>query len=252
MERNEWKLIKFDYQLACTNLGAIACENFIYLVGLKNEKNSSRTICLKYEPIANKFIRLANLNNGRSQSALIWQQSGPTDFYLFVFGGYDQYRCLNTCEFYNIREDKWSLIPSMHEARRGCGAAYHERTQSVYIVGGTNGSQSLRSMEIYDVKARKWRIGPELNMARTNVAIAFVGELYQYIIYLWVIQHIFFSNCIHYLGDILFATGGFDGKSFLKTIEYLNVGAPNEGWSLYFKPVDFEFLIYDELHAITN
>jgi hypothetical protein len=177
IEKNEWRLIKFDYQLACTNLGAIACENSIYLVGLKNEKNSARTICLKYEPEANKFTRLANLNNGRSQSALVWLQTSPNDFYLYVFGGYDQYRCLSSCELYNITEDKWSLIPSMHENRRGCGAAYHAQSHCIYIVGGTNGSQSLRSVEIYDVKNKKWRAGPELNIARTNVAIAFIGKI---------------------------------------------------------------------------
>jgi hypothetical protein len=176
IEKKEWRLIKFDYQLACTNLGAIACENNIYLVGLKNEKNSARTICLKYEPETNKFTRLANLNNGRSQSALVWLQTGPNDFYLYVFGGYDQYRCLSSCELYNITEDKWSLIPNMHENRRGCGAAYHEQSHCIYIVGGTNGSQSLRSVEIYDVKNKKWRAGPELNIARTNVAIAFIGK----------------------------------------------------------------------------
>lgn len=178
LSKKEWKLIKFDYQLACTNLGAIACQNCIYLVGLKNEKNSARTICLKYEPDTNQFTRLANLNNGRSQSALVWLQNCTgVDFYLYVFGGYDQYRCLNSCEVYNINEDKWSVLPSMHEPRRGCGAAYHQPSNRIFIVGGTNGSQSLRTMEIFDVKTKKWSTGPELNIARTNVAIAFVGQL---------------------------------------------------------------------------
>jgi hypothetical protein len=42
------------------------------------------------------------------------------------------------------------------------------------------------------------------------------------------------------------AVGGFDGKSFLKTIEYLNVRHLNNGWSLYYKPDDFEALLLGE------
>lgn len=48
------------------------------------------------------------------------------------------------------------------------------------------------------------------------------------------------------IGDILFAVGGFDGKSFLKTIEYLNVNNINSGWSMYHKLADFDFLHQDE------
>lgn len=43
-------------------------------------------------------------------------------------------------------------------------------------------------------------------------------------------------------GDILFAIGGFDGKSFLKTIEYLNCNNLDQGWSMYHKSIDFDFL----------
>ena len=64
----------------------------------------------------------------------------------------------------------------MIEARRGCGAALHELTNSIYIVGGTNGGKSLKSVEIYDIKSKKWNVGPDLNVARTNVAIAFIGK----------------------------------------------------------------------------
>ena len=44
------------------------------------------------------------------------------------------------------------------------------------------------------------------------------------------------------IGDILFAVGGFDGKSFLKSIEYLNCANQEAGWSMYYKPDDFRFL----------
>lgn len=102
----------------------------------------------------------------------------------------------------------------MIEPRRGCGAAV--KKDFVYVVGGTNGSCSLKSTEIYNIQTNKFAIGPELNTARANVSIAFIG-------------------------NYLFAVGGFDGKSFLKTIEYLNVNDLNAGWSIYHK-IDSTFL----------
>lgn len=215
---NKWTCRTFDYELACSNLGTTACQNYIYLVGLKGDSRAtlSRTSCLKYEPKANAFTRLAELNHGRSQGALVCALSNEDGqkHLLFVFGGHDQIRCLNTCEVYNPDEDKWTLIASMHEPRRGCGAAAHRETQTVFIVGGTNGTQSLKTVEIYNILTQRWTHGPELNIARTNVAIAFIG-------------------------NNLFAVGGFDGKSFLRTIEYLNINNMDAGWSLFHKPTDF-------------
>jgi hypothetical protein len=184
MKKGKWTEIKFDFELGCTNLGAIACEKYVYLVGLKDRatKSLSRSSCLRYEPNTNTFHRIAPLNSGRSQSALVWVLSSlinsdqkREDNLLFVFGGYDQIKCLNSCEVYSVKDDKWTTISNMVEPRRGCGAAVHKDTHSIFIVGGTNGSQSLKSVEIYDIKTKKWTLGPELNIARTNVAIAFIG-----------------------------------------------------------------------------
>lgn len=186
METSKWSTIKLDFDLTFTNLGAIACRNFIYLVGLKQDgiKTQSRTCCLKFEPKTGMFTRLAELNHSRSQCALVWTYANAitnrSDYFIYVFGGYDQIKCLNSCEMYNVQDDKWTVIAGMYEPRRGCGAAFHEKSQSVYIVGGTNGSKSLKSVEIYDLVAKKWTTGPELNYARTNVSIAFIGKTKQF------------------------------------------------------------------------
>lgn len=220
MSTQSWICKEFEFELACSNLATASCEKYIYLVGLRSDskKNPKHTSCLKYEPYLNKFTRLSELNQGRSQGALVTTQikfntETATDV-LFVFGGHDQIRCLNSCEMYNIVDDKWTQIPSMHEPKRGCGATVHAGTNSIFIVGGTNGSQSLKSVEIYNVFTQKWLRGPELNIARANVSIAFIG-------------------------NNLFAVGGFDGKSFLRTIEYLNINNMESGWTLFHRQHDF-------------
>ncbi len=173
--------------LACSNLATAAFENNIYLVGLKSEsrKGIKHTSCLKYEPSSNAFTRLSELNQGRSQGALVCasavnlggeDSTGDKADLLFIFGGYDQIRCLNSCEMYNIEMDAWVPIASMFEPKRGCGAAVHNETSSIYVVGGTNGTQSLKTVEIYNVLTQRWTQGPELNVARANVSIAFIGN----------------------------------------------------------------------------
>ena len=224
MRSMTWKKTKFDFDLGCINIAAASGGDFIYLIGLKGDTGKSNS-CLRYEPAKVDFKRLADLNNARSQSALVSvslvneneTDSASAKDYLLIFGGHDQIRCLSSCEIYDIEQDKWSLLPSMSETRRGCGAAVHKETLHVYIVGGTNGTQSLKSCECYDIRAKKWSKLPDMNMARNNVAIAFIGH-------------------------ILFAVGGFDGKSFLRTIEYFDIKNPQNGWSMFHKPVDFEFL----------
>jgi influenza virus NS1A-binding protein len=190
-DNKKWTTVKFDFDIECTEIGYASCDESIYLVGLNQKKGGKRKCCLKYIPSTNTFNRLADLNNSRAQCALVYfyssneieSNNNANKKFLYVFGGYDQIRCLNSAEVYNFNEDKWTLLNNMHEARRGAGAALHQATQQIFVVGGTNGSKSLKSIEIYDIKAKKWTMGPELNIARNNVCIAFIGMLSRLVIF---------------------------------------------------------------------
>jgi len=69
----------------------------------------------------------------------------------------------------------------------------------LYVVGGSDGTQSLASVEIFDFEKGSWTSGPTLNTPRANVRAVTVG-------------------------DRVYAVGGFSGKVFLNTIEYLEDG----------------------------
>jgi influenza virus NS1A-binding protein len=168
---NKWQCVQFDVKFDCSNVGAASNDEFIFLVGIKDTKEIHKN-CLKYQPIENKFTRIASLQSARCQCALVRHKD-----LLYVFGGHDHIRCFNTCETYNTKENgKWSFIAPMLETRRGCGAAVKD--DLIYIVGGTNGSCSLKSTEIYNTQTNKYTFGPELNVPRANVAIAFIGKLF--------------------------------------------------------------------------
>ena len=66
----------------------------------------------------------------------------------------------------------------------------------MYVVGGSDGQSSLTSVEIFDPVASVWSVGSSLNMARANVGLALYSK--------------------H-----LFAIGGYNGKTFLDSVEYL-------------------------------
>ena len=74
------------------------------------------------------------------------------------------------------------------------------------MVGGSDGQSSVASIEIYDPATDRWVNGPEMSIPRANVGVAVVKNR-------------------------LFAVGGFSGKAFLDSIEYLN--AESSEWSSY-------------------
>ena len=76
----------------------------------------------------------------------------------------------------------------------------------MHVVAGSDGQSSLSTVEIFDPVSKTWSFGPSLKMARANVGVSVVGNQ-------------------------LFAIGGFSGKVFLDTIEY--IGEDDTEWINY-------------------
>ena len=90
--------------------------------------------------------------------------------------------CLKFCHLVESKESRWKLI---------CF------TGKIFIVGGNDGTSALNSTEVYDPDNHSWSLGPSLNSLRANCGVAA-------------------------LDGCLFAVGGFNGKKFLNTMEYLD------------------------------
>lgn len=78
-------------------------------------------------------------------------------------------------------------------------------TGTIYLTGGSDGSQSLKSTEILTAD-KGWVVGPSLSVPRANVGVV---------------------TC----GSRLFAVGGFSGKKFLDSMEFLS--DIHEEWCCY-------------------
>jgi len=78
------------------------------------------------------------------------------------------------------------------------------------VVGGSDGQTSLVSVEIFDFVTGSWSPGPSLGTPRANMGVPVTYQR-------------------------LFAVGGFSGKAFLDSIEFLS--DDGEQWCAY-QPAD--------------
>jgi len=74
------------------------------------------------------------------------------------------------------------------------------------VVGGSDSQMSLVSVEIFDFVTGSWTSGPSLGTPRANMGVAVVHRR-------------------------LFAVGGFSGKAFLDSVEFLS--DDGEQWCAY-------------------
>ena len=78
---------------------------------------SGATSIEKYEPRTDNWLQVANMNGRRLQFGV-----AVVDDRLFVVGGRDGLKTLNTVECYDPRKKTWSLMPPMATHRHGLGA----------------------------------------------------------------------------------------------------------------------------------
>nr|WEX30370.1 Kelch-like protein 5-B-3 [Carassius gibelio] len=111
---------------------------------------------------------------------------------LYVVGGRDGLKTLNTVECYNPRSKSWSVMPPMSTHRHGLGVAVLEGP--MYAVGGHDGWSYLSTVERWDPQARQWSFVASMATPRSTVGVAV-------------------------LNSKLYAVGGRDGSSCLKSVE---------------------------------
>ena len=166
-------------------------DKYVYLIG-GIEGDKCKNECYRYDPIQNSWNALPSMDNERSQAGVVY-----FDEKIFVFGGSNFSRCLSSSEIFTCSTNEWSPGPTMKESRRGCAAVlYH---QKIFLLGGSNGITSLTSVEIFDPKTNEWLINLNVYPNQMNIPRVGLGT----------------AIC----DDHLYAIGGFDGRTFLKSIE---------------------------------
>ena len=86
---------------------------------------------------------------------------------IYAIGGYDRRSRLNSIEYFDPKENTWTLLSPMTNAR--CGHTSVTYGDKIYVIGGFGSDEEdLSSVEVYEIEAQEWTWGPSLNQPRTG------------------------------------------------------------------------------------
>ncbi|XP_044538753.1 kelch-like protein 4 [Gracilinanus agilis] len=197
----------------------------LYAVGGMDATKGTTTI-EKYDLRTNSWIQVATMNGRRLQFGV-----AVIDNKLYIVGGRDGLKTSNTVECFNPVSKIWSIMPPMSTHRHGLGVAMLEGP--MYAVGGHDGWSYLNTVERWDPQARQWNYVASMSTPRSTVGVAALNSKYDPKTDAWTtvaplsVPRDAVGVCP--LGDRLYAVGGYDGHSYLNTVE--SYDAQNNEWT---------------------
>jgi N-acetylneuraminic acid mutarotase len=126
-----------------------------------------------------------NLSAVTDQDNAIYAIGGQTD------GG----KVVGTVEQWNTRVNQWSNKNPMPRPRYSMAALRLDNSNDVFVVGGNLGGKPTNLVDIYHADTDSWSLAPA-NMSTPRE-----------------------GHCVGMISGVLYAVGGFDGSSFLSSME---------------------------------
>ncbi|KAM8848709.1 kelch-like protein 4 isoform 2-T2 [Synchiropus picturatus] len=229
--------------------GVAVIENKLYVVGGRDGlKTSNMVEC--YNPVNNVWSTMPPMSTHRHGLGIAVLE-GP----MYAVGGHDGWSYLNTVERWDPQARQWNYVASMSTPRSTMGVT--ALNGKLFAVGGRDGSSCLRSMECFDPHTNKWSMCTPMAKRRGGVGVATYNN------FLYAVgghdapasNHCSrLSDCVErfdpktdtwttvsslsvprdavgvcLLGDRLYAVGGYDGQSYLNTVE--SYDAQNNEWT---------------------
>uniref|UniRef100_A0A665XF96 Kelch-like protein 4 n=1 Tax=Echeneis naucrates TaxID=173247 RepID=A0A665XF96_ECHNA len=229
--------------------GVAVIDNKLYVVGGRDGlKTSNMVEC--YNPINKLWSTMPPMSTHRHGLGIAVLE-GP----MYAVGGHDGWSYLNTVERWDPQARQWNYVASMSTPRSTMGVT--ALNGKLFAVGGRDGSSCLRSMECFDPHTNKWSMCAPMAKRRGGVGVATynnflyaVGghdapasnhcsrlsdcvERYDPKTDMWTtvsslsVPRDAVGVCL--LGDRLYAVGGYDGQSYLNTVE--SYDAQNNEWT---------------------
>ncbi|NWW80359.1 KLHL1 protein, partial [Climacteris rufus] len=218
--------------------GVAVIDDKLFVIGGRDGLKTLNTVeC--YNPKTKAWTVLPPMSTHRH--GLVTVLEGP----IYAVGGHDGWSYLNTVERWDPQSQQWTFVASMSIARSTVGVA--ALNGKLYSVGGRDGSSCLSSMEYYDPHTNKWNMCAPMCKRRGGVGVATcdgflyaVGghdapasnhcsrlllnvERYDPKTDTWTMvaplsmPRDAVGVCL--LGDKLYAVGGYDGQTYLNTME---------------------------------
>ncbi|XP_060742028.1 kelch-like protein 4 isoform X1 [Tachysurus vachellii] len=229
--------------------GVAVIDNKLYVVGGRDGlKTSNMVEC--YDPLTKVWSTMPPMSTHRHGLGIAVLE-GP----MYAVGGHDGWSYLNTVERWDPQARQWNYVASMSTPRSTVGVT--ALNGKLFAVGGRDGSSCLRSMECFDPHTNKWSMCAPMAKRRGGVGVATnngflyaIGghdapasnhcsrlsdcvERYDQKTDTWTVVSSLsvprdaVGVCL--LGDKLYAVGGYDGQSYLNSVE--SYDAQNNEWT---------------------
>uniref|UniRef100_A0A8B9Z2I2 Kelch like family member 5 n=1 Tax=Buteo japonicus TaxID=224669 RepID=A0A8B9Z2I2_9AVES len=149
---------------------------------------------------------------------------------LFAVGGMDATKGATSIEKYELRTNMWTPVANMNGRRLQFGVAVLD--DKLYVVGGRDGLKTLNTVECYNPRTKTWSVMPPMSTHRHGLGMYLGG--WKLCFNHWLPKGNFFLFVFKYFvvhpglslgklavleGPMLYAVGGRDGSSCLKSVE---------------------------------
>ena len=180
-------------QAAESNEGSKGSTTSLLFAAGGNTKHSATASVERYDFRNGGWMPAINFPRKKSHAALV-----GVGRKLYSIGGFDGSKRLSSVDIYDPQLERWSEGPAMPTPRSAFGAACDSKG-NIYCIGGYSNSQHITAVEILDSKTKQWREGPPLQEKRSYVQAAAIG-------------------------NNIYAVGGTNGTTRLKSVEKLSNG----------------------------
>uniref|UniRef100_A0A8C8YWL1 Kelch like family member 4 n=1 Tax=Prolemur simus TaxID=1328070 RepID=A0A8C8YWL1_PROSS len=219
--------------------GVAVIDNKLYVVGGRDGLKTLNTVeC--FNPVGKIWTVMPPMSTHRHGLGVATLE-GP----MYAVGGHDGWSYLNTVERWDPEGRQWNYVASMSTPRSTVGVV--ALNNKLYAIGGRDGSSCLKSMEYFDPHTNKWSLCAPMSKRRGGVGVATYNG------FLYVVgghdapasNHCSrLSDCVERydpkndswstvaplsvprdavaacsLGDKLYVVGGYDGHTYLNTVE---------------------------------
>ncbi len=156
-----------------TDVKAAVIGGMIFIPGGLQSNGTVTNVLEIYNPRQNLWEKGKSLPIGLSAYAMT-----AFEGLLYLFGGWDGKKYLDTVLIYNPIQDEWELANTMPEARAFAGAAV--AGDKIYLIGGYNGKQALKLNEIYspfqNASENSWSQAEPLREGRYAFGLASIAD----------------------------------------------------------------------------
>lgn len=123
----------------------------LYIFGGDDGVNDSNpySMVMHLDKNQQEWIGAAAMGSARSVGG-----SASIDNKLYVVGGFDGERAMDSAEVFDCVTNTWSLLPPLLQRRCSCSCAVLRG--QLYVVGGVCGPMALSHVERFDNSVRKW------------------------------------------------------------------------------------------------